>query len=278
MNSLVDETTKSSTVIAAIMQDTQTSRAVSQIFDAIGSRRFLRSPLAKTAQLVEVVKRCISSDEPLRILLLWGKGHKACPDRAEHLACDFLYRYAKAIEAAWNPGVLYSVLFADTHAIANGHDPGESSRYFDSVRSILSPLCYSFNSLSCVWQDAGLNLSRVRMCAQTFEETFEMHWDAFAEQFGLISAAGRHSRSSNPEQAARLYAAMRILENRIISRVFNGFLYATSEHPSRELLFPNLPILSIYSTARGRCAKPWFTEMPMDSDLRNVEASEQCVE
>lgn len=244
-----------------------------RIRHAMSGRRFLRSPLVWNERLERTVQRSLNDESPLRVLLLWGKGSKREPDRAEERAAELLVRYKQAVDAAWPPGLQYSVLFADTHAAANGYEARESNQYFSAVRAFLNATCFSFNLLSEAWDFGGLNWDHVRRYTQSLDDPI---WDKLEIRLPLASAAARHSRIGDPEQAARLYVAVRLLENKILSRLFDGYLYATSDAPERWLLCPDLPILHMYSIARGRCGKPWFMTMPHSDEFQAAEPANRC--
>jgi hypothetical protein len=76
---------------------------------------------------------------------------------------------------------------------------------------------------------------------------------------GLVEAAKRHACVGPAEKVARCYYSVRRAESRLLSDKYAGWAFATSESPERVALLPALPLLHLYSWARGRCAKPWLT-------------------
>lgn len=145
------------------------------------------------------------------------------------------------------------MLFADTHAALNGYSGTASEEYFAAVRSMLGSQ-NTYGTLSSLWDRAGLTWDSV---SQRVLGLKEGEWQEVDTALGLSAAAELHCVGGDPQWSARVYYVVRQAEGRILADAFSDCLYATSEGPDRHRLLPGLPVLHMYSWARGRCARPW---------------------
>jgi hypothetical protein len=242
----------------AVLQEPR-FQLLEHVIGGLCSRRFLRAPLHRSAKLEAVIRLSIERDSPLEVILLWGKGQKAAPDLAERRATQFLARYATRVAQSWPRGVKYRVFFADTHAAINGYSAAETDRYFRAVANLMGEIGAKYRPLTSLWNQLGLGWRDVSRLAQALDGDA---WNRLAKTTGLIPAARRHAPSRQPEVAARFYFAARRLENEALAALYPAALFATSEPPERMMILPSMPVLHLYSFARGRCAKPWHVELP----------------
>jgi hypothetical protein len=256
-----------------IAQPIQVDRAVfDEVIQALGNRRFLRCPIARSDDLEVAVRTALARSEPIEVVILWGKGNKRQPDLAEKYAARFLARYAERVRRTWSPGVRYSALFADTHARLNGYGDAESQFYFRKVRSILGSVVDKFGFLSDLW-GTEINWDALARRAAVLDDR---EWVLLDARMNLLRGAVRHSVRGDPVRLARLYYVVRRAEARLLARAFPGCLYGTYEGAERDSLQPDLPVLHIYSWARGRSVRPWNAAIPEARCAEDANALEPC--
>jgi hypothetical protein len=222
----------------------------------LNNPRFVRAPITLDKAWTRLLEQAVAIRAPIPVLLLWGKGPKEGPDGIDLCAVEFLCRYAAKVAAAWSPGVRFQVLFADTHAAINGYRAEETDVYFTEMRGLLDSVTDEFGTLSEVWRRARRDwTTQIRLEAGLTDES----WQDVARSLGLVEAAKRHARVGPPEAVARRYYCLRRAENQWLAEQYSEWAFATCESPERTVLLPALPVLHLYSWARGRCAKPWFT-------------------
>lgn len=244
-----------------------------EVLQALGNRRFVRCPVDRSDDLETILQTTIAKGDPIRVVLLWGKGRKRQPDSAEQHAAQFMDRYAEGVQHAWWPGVRYSVLFADTHARLNGYDHTESLRYFQRARATLASVVEDFGFLSDLWgAEIGWDALARQAAALDGRE-----WALLDSRMNLLSGAIRNSVRGEPERLARLYYVVRRVEAALLTRAFSGWLYATYEGPERDSVQPDLPSLHLYSWARGRSVRPWSAVIPEISCPQGANALQPCV-
>jgi len=232
------------------------SHGIAEKIEAVlDNPRFLRAPLDRSRSARTAIDAAVDRKLALPVLLFWGKGLKPLPDSSERQAVRFLARYSESVASVWPAGIAYHVIFADTHAVLNGHAPSVAASYFNAVRSLFGPVRARFESMSRLWRDDGVTWESVHVASRTLSGSA---WRRIDEELELTRAASVHAQNRDPAWSARVYYVVRRRENEILSRHFAGWFHATSDSPTRRRLLPDLPTLHTYSMARGRCAKPWF--------------------
>jgi hypothetical protein len=189
--------------------------------------------------------------------MLWGKGRKQHVDRAEAETCELLLRYRERLTRIWPRAFTIRVLFADTHARINGYPAQEVDRYFQETRQLLENVTRDFGLLSDLWAEVGISEDVVSRRAMHIEA----HWRDLDDHLRLTERAARYSLRSDPEECARTYAATRLLENEALDQMYGGWIYVTSDSHEMAPLLPSLPVIHLYSRARGYCEKPWNTRL-----------------
>jgi len=226
---------------------------VREILSVLLSGRFARNPRTLTPALESAVMNCVESNGPLKLLLLWGKGHKDLPDRAETQACQFLLKFRERLTRAWPQAFHLKVLFTDTHAMINGYSSSTIRSYFGATQEVLAPLTTDWGWLSTLWWHAGITYQDVKAAAATDNRD----WADLEESLHLTDRAARYGLSPDHVTCAKTYVAARNLENAIIRREYPDWIYLTSDSVEMLPLLPDMPILHLYSRQRGWCEKPW---------------------
>lgn len=228
-------------------------RDVDRVLQSFNTWAFKREQPSDVALLSKFVERAVLRREPLSFVLYWGKGPRSTVEGYELQCLDYLASLADRVSDAYHGGASMKLVMTDTHAELNGHAKENVARYFGEVAEAASQRNFTCYLLADLCAAAAPHIGSVEEELPT-GETLE----------NLARSAMRWYRGDGtPEQGARRYYAMNMVERRVIEHFFPSSIFVTFNGNELRPLFPKrLPIFYMYSLKRGTAVKPWFLPDP----------------
>jgi hypothetical protein len=215
---------------------------------------FKREHPAEPDLMTSHIADAMARAEPLSFVLYWGKGlrHEIAAPDVECL--DFLKMLARRVRDAYDKGAAITLVFTDTHAELNGHAAQSIRDYFGAIERLARERGFDACWLGDLCHSPALNASHDR-CDQP------VSIDVLRK---LADCAERWYRGwGTPEQGARKYYQMNMIEKRAVELAFPRSIFITFNGSEFRCLFPDrLPIFHMYSLRRGVSVKPWFLPAP----------------
>lgn len=110
-------------------------KTVSGVIKSFNTWRFKREQPSDTILLEDFVAGAVSAGTKIPFVLYWGKGLRSCAGMNERACIDFLSEMGERIQKVYSPGAHFDILFTDTHAKLNGHNPFDIDCYLESLRA-----------------------------------------------------------------------------------------------------------------------------------------------
>ena len=191
----------------------------------------------------------------LKLIFYWGCGTRDTLTKAEFDALDFQYAWANKIASYAELKLQRAVVFTDTHAAINAKPKETVKRYFCAVEQICKDRDINAFYMKDLLLRSGFD--DFMDCAETIKNTV---WDTFSESFkkSLIYTASLHSNDLPPQEAAKLYCALNMIESAVVQEHFLDSFFASYDLPTHECLLPSLPTFFAYPTADMNVRRPWF--------------------
>jgi hypothetical protein len=190
--------------------------------------------------------------EPLSFVLYWGKGPRSAIESFDVQCLDYLAALVARVQAAYGRGAAVSLVLTDTHATLNGYPGQQITSYFSQVEHEAGKRGFDCYLLSELTEAAGRSVRA--QDTQPSQETLSQ----------LVRSAMRWYRGEGtPEDGAKRYYAMNMVEKQVIELFFPSSIFVTFNGREHRDLFPDkLPIFFMYSLKRGTSVKPWFLPEP----------------
>jgi hypothetical protein len=232
---------------------------VEQVLQSFNTWAFKREQPTSPDLLSKFVERAVLKAEPLSFVLYWGKGPRSTVEHYEEQCLDFLASMADRVAATYKPGAAMKLVLTDTHARHNGHPQAEISRYFEAVAAAAARRNFRAYLLGDLCNAAAPH-TVIPPGAEPSEETMRQ----------LYRSANRWFRGEgSPEEGARRYFELNMIEREVIEYFFPSSVFVTFNGSEQRPLFPrNLPIFYMYSLKRGTAVKPWFLPDPHSQDVK----------
>jgi hypothetical protein len=215
--------------------------------------------------MVRIIAQSIALREPVRFVLYWGKGPRGGLGEPDISCLDYLAALAHRVQKVHEPGAAIHLIFTDTHAELNGHDPASTAEYFAEVAQDASRRGFE----SC-------RLSQLRQAAEATADRSTDDEDVPEDMLAMLctTAAKWYRGAGTIEQGAASYYRMNMAEKRAVEFAFPHAIFITFNGSElRRLLPPGLPIFFMYSLRRGFSTKPWF--LPGDTTPRDPQSADR---
>lgn len=209
---------------------------------------FKREQPSDPGLMLGIIAEAVAAGQPVPFVAYWGKGPRCAPAEPDIQCLDFLGELTARVRAVYRPGAALTLIFTDTHAQLNGHAPATIGRYMAGVEAgarergfygcRLSELVRAAGPMPLDDDEAPPDDLLARLCA---------------------SAEKWYRGEARPEQGARAYYRMNMVERRAVELAFPRSIFITFNGSDLRGLFPmSLPIFYMYSLRRGFGVKPWF--------------------
>ncbi|MBX9776841.1 MAG: hypothetical protein K2Y71_20880 [Xanthobacteraceae bacterium] len=226
-----------------------------KILHAFNTWAFKREQPDSAALLLHAITGAAQLGRPLSFVLYWGKGPRhelAEPDTA---CLDYLASLGSRVRKVYEPGASFKLIFTDTHATLNGHQPQPMKAYFDAVERAARERGFD----SC-WLS---ELVFAAEAADAIDLADEECPAEMLERLGACAAKWFRGEGTIEEGAAR-YLKMNMVEKRAVQFAFPRSIFITFNGSEYRSLFPDrMPIFYMYSLRRGMGVKPWFMPKPL---------------
>lgn len=246
------------------------TRAVSpeEILKSFNTRAFKREKPHNPELMLQFVAEAHARQAPISFVQYWGKGLRPTL-AAPELACfDFLESMISRIEAVYEPGADFTLVFTDTHAALNGHSQASIHSYFQDLVLAMRRYRFKVCLLSTLVDAAGLS-------AGEMPEPQVPPPEVLAELRG--SAAKWFKGEGSTEEGAIRYFQANMVERKVLERAFPRSIFVTFNGSRVRSLFPEtLPIFYMFSLRHGISDKPWF--LPPDFTGREARPNERASE
>jgi hypothetical protein len=219
------------------------------VLKSFNSRAFRREQPSDPQLMLQIVSEAIAADAPIPFVLYWGKGPRGTIDVPDVECLDFLAAFAVRVREGFAPGATVRLMFTDTHAELNGHSASSIRSYFGDIEAAANE-----RGFQTCW------LSDLTRAAETVAgpiDDSEMPKDMEAR---LAASAKKWYRGEGtPEDGARKYYRINMLELRAVELAFPHSIFITYNSPDFRNLCPaRLPVFYMYTLRRGYRIKPWF--------------------
>ena len=202
-------------------------------------------------QVTVLADSAIEADSKVPFVLYWGKGPRSYACSTEASCLDFLSTLAWRVKQVYPRGVVFDLVFTDTHARLNGHSERSMEYYFHDVAACADPDLFRSHRLSNLVFDREHE-------TETLEKPSPEMLDELEK-----SACKWFGGRATPRQAAATYFAMNMRERRAIETEFPNSVFITFNGSKLRPLFPTrLPIFYMHSIKKGVSVKPWFMPDP----------------
>ena len=216
---------------------------------------FKREQPSDIGLMLKAIEHAIRRSEPLSFALYWGKGPRCSLADPDMQCLDFLGAFSDRVKQGYAPGAAFSLIFTDTHAELNGYPQPGIEKYFHEVGAFARERGMCTRRLGEL-----VRVSNIAPATDLNEADIEE-----ATLLKLIASARKWYRGSGtPEEGARTYYRMNMVERRAVEAAFPNSIFITFNGSDLRALFPqHLPIFYMYSLRRGFGMKPWF--LPLDA-------------
>jgi hypothetical protein len=234
-----------------------------KVLSAFNTWAFKREQPADPQLMLQLVAESIAVGAPISFVLYWGKGPRCRIGQPDIECLDYLAAFARRVGEAYEPGAAIKLIFTDTHAELNGHSPQTLRSYFHDIADAARQRGFDTCWLGALTRAAGA------AAADAID-------DASPDMLGQLADSAKkwYRGEGTPEDGARKYFRMNMIERRAVELAFPRSIFVTFNAGKLRELFPQrLPIFYMYSLRRGVAVKPWF--LPGDATLCS-EAACHC--
>ncbi len=226
-----------------------------QVLRSFNTWAFKREQPSDIGLMLEAIAHAIARAQPLSFALYWGKGPRCSLANPDIQCLDFLHSLADRVKEGYAPGALLNLILTDTHAELNGHPQSRISKYFNEVAAEARERGFQ----TCLLGDLVRASNSSASTGQNDEEIQQ------TTLLKLIASARKWYRGSGtPEDGARTYYRMNMVERRAVQAAFPNSIFMTFNGSDMRALFPqHMSIFYMYSLRRGFGVKPWF--LPLDA-------------
>jgi hypothetical protein len=229
---------------------------VKKIVQSFNTWAFKREQPSDLGLLTRFTTRAVMRQEPLSFVLYWGKGPRSEIQSCDVQCLDYLALLTARVKSTYGRGAAVSLVLTDTHASLNGHPAHQVTSYFAEIERAAQTRGFDCYLLSELTEAAGRSV-RVEDCEPSEETLAE-----------LVRSAMRWYRGEGtPEEGAKRYYDMNMVEKQVIELFFPSSIFVTFNGREHRDLFPDkLPIFFMYSLKRGTSVKPWFLPEPVRTE------------
>jgi hypothetical protein len=236
-------------VVRAMDVPSAQHRAVDNVLRAFNTWAFKREQPSDPDLMREHVATAVARRVPVPFVLYWGKGPRRAVASPDIQCLNYLASMTERISKVYGPGASVTLVCTDTHALHNGHSPQAIQDYYAGIVSAAAARGFASCRLG--------SLSPMNALVAMGAVVEDIPSDTLRS---LIQAAERwYQGDDTPEQGARRYYMMNMLEKRAIEVAYPDAIFITFNGSAYRQLFPDaMPIFYMYSIKRGVAVKPWF--------------------
>jgi hypothetical protein len=222
-----------------------------QVLAAFNVRAFRREAPGDLQLMLQLISRAIAFNEAIPFVMYWGKGPRAAMAKPDLDCIAFLGAMIERIRETYPPGAKLKLIFTDTHALLNGHNPAHIRVYFDEIE-----LCAHVHGFDTAWLGDIVRAAEGRTEAPTAEDM------VMSEDMAMrLTASARkwYRGEETVEEGARRYFQANMVERSAVEIAFPHSIMITFNSSALRALLPRqLPVFYMYSIRRGFSVKPWF--------------------
>jgi hypothetical protein len=224
-----------------------------KILKSFNSRAYRREQPSDPQLMLEFVSQAVAAQAPIRFVLYWGKGPRCAIDRPDIECLDFLTSFARRVREGYAPGAAVKLIFTDTHAELNGHPASGIRSYFGDIEAGALKRGFDICWLSDLTRAAA---EMVGPIDHDMPQELEARLAASAKKW--------YRGEGTPEEGARKYYRINMIELRAVEFAFPRSIFITYNSPDFRVLCPaRLPVFYMYTLQRGYRIKPWFLPEPV---------------
>lgn len=234
-------------IAAAANPQKQDKNLAQQIFKSFNTWKFKREQPHTEDKFIQTISTRILNNESIKFVAYWGKGKRNKVSIPEKTGLEYLQSLFERIKNIYPKGVECSLIFTDTHAELNGHDPKNIKSYYQSLKKLAQAQNIKvilMSSLVSFHKNQLPTGSPPKNLLKTLKKSSEKHYKG---------------NQSNIE-VAKVYYLQNQLEKEQVAKKFSDHIFLTYNSSEMNSLFPlELPIFYMYSLKKGVSEKPWFT-------------------
>jgi hypothetical protein len=243
------------------------SPAVDRVLQSFNTWAFKREQPSDGRLLRHFVQRAMFRAEPVSFVLYWGKGPRSTFSTFEQQCLAYLESMAARVTQVHAPGVRFDIVYTDTHARLNGHPAEKIDQYCNDLTATATGSHFRISRLADLCEAFPVDAEKV--ASEPSDATIQ----------SLMRSAMKWYRGQfTPEDGARQYYAMNMIEREVIEHFFPTSIFLTFNGSDLADLFPrSLPIFYMYSIKRGVAVKPWFMEVAANDGGEASAAPQEIV-
>jgi len=224
----------------------------------LGNKKIYRqSPDPWTLGPTQVLMATRCKRAPLECLLYWGAGGKPLPTQAEASTMAFVLEHLGELASALHSTLRITCLFTDTHAYVNNIPQDSTFSYYHAVKQKFESNCLQFKVLSKqLGFGSPAELVDYSIAAIGSIDPLSLLPDTLVKT--LLNNAQRCSRNPKPEESARQYVAVSLVESPLVRLEYLSTLQVTFQPPELLRLLPALPTVFMYTGKNHLLRRPWF--------------------
>lgn len=209
--------------------------------------------------LKQVVKHSIDHNVAIPFVLYWGKGSRSECAAPERECFAYLASLARRVADVYQPGVMFHVVYTDTHARLNQHDERSIESYYISVVAAARTIPSTCHRLSLLVSSYSPGSKAIELPASDVIDRLER------------CAAKWYNGEGAAIDGATRYFEANMIEKQAIQSCFPDTVFLTFNGSEFRQLFPDdMPIFSMYSVRKGVAVKPWFMPSPPIDSAEHV--------
>jgi hypothetical protein len=217
-----------------------------KVFEIIKSRKYNRYKIQDSMELLKAIEYFTKQDRPIQLVGYWGVSNKPRIDKTDIETIEFLETINKRVKEIYPKGVYFNIIISDYHAYINNYSEVEVSNYISDLQKLFS----RYNNVHILLLSELRNqikLSSIKKINFTPSKKLLPI---------LMNGARRMYQGDKLEDGIKIYYNTRIQEKEIFENLFSRCIFFTYNCPKYKELFPNLPILYLY-TRKGTSCPPW---------------------
>ena len=234
----------------SIKKSTQPAHRPDKVLQSFNTWAFKREQPSDLQLMLDFTAGSIARGEPIWFVLYWGKGPRRQLDKADIECLEYLASLTRRVREVYTKGASVRLIFTDTHAALNGYSSVSIGEYFAAIEEAARQRGFEVSWLGTLTRAAEAQLAN-----DTIDHTVP---EEFLQQL-IVSARKWFHGGGTPEQGAREYYRMNMVERRAVELAFPNAIFITFNGSEMHRLLPaQLPIFYMYSLRRGCSIKPWF--------------------
>jgi len=225
----------------------------SDVAPIIQSRKYSRHKAQKRKKLDKTVDKHVQKSQPIPIVGYWGVMGKPDADTRDIEAMEIMHEMHNRVAQVYKPGVKYTMIISDSHALMNGFEPEDFNKYIVSIKKMFA----KYPEVEWVMLSDLKNQQQ-----DLIPEVGEYDPDGVLHEKMMASASKVFNGDTH--EGAKVYYQTRVQESKMLEKVYSDSIFATYNSPEYTKLFPDLPTLHLRSSSKGS-RPPWLTKNGQNS-------------